>query len=123
MTVSADTLASLATAWLWPFFRIAALLSAAPLFGAAYVPPRVRLAIALGLALVLAPLVASPAVDPFSLAGGLLAAEQILVGVLLGFAIRLALLVFDLAGQVVGQTMGLGFASMVDPALGSRSRW
>ena len=120
MSLSADALTALLSAWLWPFFRIAALVSAAPVFGGAYVPPRVRLALAAALALVVAPLVAAPAVDPLSAAGGLLVAEQVLVGLLLGLGLRLALVVFDLAGQVIAQTMGLGFASMVDPASGTQ---
>jgi flagellar biosynthetic protein FliR len=120
MTVSAEVLAGLATAWLWPFFRIAALVAVAPLFGGASVPPRVRLSVALGLALVLAPLVPAPPVDPLSTAGVLLVAEQVVIGLALGLAIRLSLTVFDLAGQVIGQTMGLGFASMVDPATGTQ---
>jgi len=120
MTVSLDTLTSLLGAWLWPFFRVAALLTTAPLFGAAYVPVRVRLALALTLALVLAPLVPVPAVDPFSVAGLLLVVQQLLVGLMLGVAVRLVLVVFDLAGQVISQTMGLGFAAMVDPSTGAQ---
>ena len=120
MTVPLDTITALLGAWLWPFFRCAALLTAAPLFGAAYVPTRVRLALALTLALVLAPVVPAPAVDPFSLAGLLLVLQQVLVGLLLGIAVRLVLVVFDLAGQVISQTMGLGFAAMVDPSTGAQ---
>lgn len=120
MTLSAEVLTGLFTAWLWPFLRIAALLTAAPLFGAAYVPARVRVALAVALALVLAPLVPPVDVQPLSLAGGLLAAEQVLIGLVLGFGVRLALVVFDLAGQVISQTMGLGFASMVDPSTGTQ---
>jgi flagellar biosynthetic protein FliR len=118
--LTAAELSSLIGAWLWPFFRLAALLTAAPLIGGAYVPARVRLALAVALALVVAPLVPVPPVDPLSAGGALLAGQQVLIGLLLGFAARLVLAVFDLAGQLLSQTMGLGFASMVDPATGTQ---
>lgn len=120
MTVHADTIPLLIGAWFWPFVRIAALLTAAPLLGAGYVTPRVRLALAFALALVLTPLVDVPPVSPLSAAGVLLTVEQVVVGVLMGLAVRLMLVVFDLAGQLVSQTMGLGFAAMVDPATGAQ---
>ncbi len=120
MTFQADALPALVGAWLWPFLRVAALLTAAPILGAGYVTPRVRLALAFALALVLTPLVDAPAVSPLSAAGVLLTVEQVVVGVLMGLAVRLMLVVFDLAGQLVSQTMGLGFAAMVDPATGAQ---
>lgn len=120
MILPADTVSLLLATWLWPFLRVAALLTSAPLLGASYVNRRVRLALAFALGLVLTPLVEAPAVSPLSAGGLLLGVEQVVVGLLMGFAARLMLLVFDLAGQLVSQTMGLGFAAMVDPASGAQ---
>ena len=39
--------AAMATSWLWPFIRIGAMLAAAPLFSARYVPVRIRLGLPL----------------------------------------------------------------------------
>ncbi|MDY0007980.1 MAG: flagellar biosynthetic protein FliR, partial [Spongiibacteraceae bacterium] len=46
------------------------------------------------------------------------AAQEILVGVALATALQLLLHVFVMAGQMMAMQMGLGFASMVDPANG-----
>lgn len=59
-----------------------------------------------------------PAVSPLDLSGLLLIAEQILVGAVLGFSLQLFFQAFAVAGQIVAIQMGMGFASMVDPANG-----
>ena len=48
----------------------------------------------------------------------MLIAEQIVIGALLGFALQLFFHAFVVAGQIVAIQMGMGFASMVDPANG-----
>ena len=45
-------------------------------------------------------------------------AEQILIGVMLGFVLQLFFQVFIVSGQLLAMQMGLGFASMIDPANG-----
>jgi flagellar biosynthetic protein FliR len=59
-----------------------------------------------------------PAVSPLDLSGLMLIAEQILVGAVLGFSLQLFFQAFAVAGQIVAIQMGMGFASMVDPANG-----
>jgi flagellar biosynthesis protein FliR len=103
-------------AFLWPFFRIGALLAAAPLFSTQTVPVRARLIIAIALTFVIVPLLPrAPQVDPFSVPGVWILAQQILIGLCLGFALRLAFTALELAGEIAGQLMGLGFASLLDP--------
>ena len=72
------------------------------------------------LTLVLAPAVGSrlPAVELFSAEGALVTGQQVLIGLSIGFAMRLVVTVVEVAGQVVAQLMGLAFASMVDPQSG-----
>jgi len=80
---------------------------------------RVRLYLALAIALVLVPtLPPMPAVDSLSLRSLLLIAEQLVIGVMLGFVLQLFFHVFIVSGQLLAMQMGLGFASMVDPANG-----
>lgn len=106
-------------AWLWPFARISAFVAAVPVFGNRPVPRRVRIGLAVALALVIAPNVPPmPATDPLSLAGTLITAQQVLIGVALGFAIRLVFIVLEIAGQQIAQLSGLGFASLIDPQNG-----
>jgi flagellar biosynthetic protein FliR len=106
-------------AFLWPFLRIGAMLMSAAVFGTRALPMRLRLVLALGLTLVLAPLAGPvPAIDPVSGEGLANTAQQILIGVTIGFVLRMVFAAFELAGEMVGQLMGLGFASLVDPQNG-----
>ncbi|MCG7004807.1 flagellar type III secretion system protein FliR [Pseudomonas aeruginosa] len=102
-----------------PLFRVAALLMTMPVIGTQLVPVRVRLYLALGVCVVLVPnLPPMPQVDALSMKAMLLIGEQILVGALLGFSLQLLFHAFVIAGQIISMQMGLGFASMVDPANG-----
>ncbi len=106
-------------AWMWPFFRIGAMLIAVPIFGASYIPVRVRLGLALTLCMAIAPLVQTPPqISPFSPDGVLITVQQVLIGVTMGLALRMIFVVFELAGQIIAQHMALHFASMVDPNSG-----
>ena len=109
----------LASAWL-PFLRIGAAVMAAPLFGSSYVPVRVRLATALLMATLLVPVLPpAPAVNPLGLGAILMAANEIVIGLCIGFLIQLVFEAVVFAGQTVSMGMGLGFAMMVDPQRGT----
>lgn len=106
-------------AFLWPFFRVAAMLSAAAIFGTRALPMRARLMLALALTVVIAPMAGPvPVVDLLSGAGLFITAQQILIGVTIGFVLRMVFAALELAGEMIGQLMGLGFASLVDPQNG-----
>jgi flagellar biosynthetic protein FliR len=90
-----------------------------PVFGTTLIPRRVRLYFAVAITVCIAPsLPPMPAVSPLDLSGLMLIAEQILVGAVLGFSLQLFFQAFAVAGQIVAIQMGMGFASMVDPANG-----
>ena len=119
MHLSAIDITGMMAAWLWPFFRIAAFIGAAPIFSNRPVPKRIRVGIAVVLTVVIAPtLDALPPIDPLSLHGFLVAAEQVLIGVSFGFSLRLVFIVLEIAGQHIATLMGLGFAALVDPQNG-----
>lgn len=105
--------------YMWPLFRIGAFIGTAPIVGSAVVPIRIRLGLALLVTLVVAPLLpAAPAVDPLGLDALLITLQQLLIGVAMGLILRLAFNALELAGQTIGQLMGLGFAAMIDPNSG-----
>ncbi len=105
--------------YLWPLFRVMALVAMAPVFGAQSVPVRIRVGFSVALTLVIAPVLPPvPVVDPLSSAGLMIVIHQVLIGLAMGFALKLVFGAFVLAGQLIGQSMGLGFASMVDPLNG-----
>lgn len=110
-------------AWLgqafWPFVRIGACFMVAPAFGAVFVPPRTRLVLAGAVTLLVAPLVQAPAVPLLSPAGAVITAQQVLIGIALGFAMQLIFDAVSLGGQLLANSMGLSFAFNVDPMRGA----
>lgn len=114
-------LVGLVESWLWPFFRISGMVMTAPVIGTRSVPVRVRLIIAIVLTLIIAPVVEYPKIaDPLSFEGVLISSQQVLIGIAMGFSIRVVFIVLEMAGQLIGQLMGLLLASMVDPANGNQ---
>lgn len=106
--------------YLWPFIRIGACLMVAPVFGARFVPMRVRIVLAGAVTLLVAPLLpAPPAVPLLSLGSVLIAAQQLLVGVLVGFTAQFIFDAVTMGGQLLANSMGLSFAFNVDPMRGA----
>ena len=103
----------------WPFFRIGACFMAAPVFGAQFVPARVRLLLAGAVTIIVAPLVPPPQVEPFSIAGIIVTLQQVIIGLASGFALQLIFDAVAMGGQLLSNTMGLGFAFNVDPLRGA----
>jgi flagellar biosynthetic protein FliR len=107
---------------LWPLTRILGLIASAPLFGHASVPNQVKIILGVLLALVIAPTVpAIPAVDPMSYAGLLILVQELLVGLAMGFSMRLVFAAIEYAGELASSTMGFSFASFFDPGTQGRS--
>jgi flagellar biosynthetic protein FliR len=120
LTVTATQLNAWVAALLWPFMRIGAMLLAAPVFGARFVPVRVRIALALVLSLALAPLVGqgAGAIDPLSAQGLLVSVQQVLIGLVMGFTVQMVFASVLIGAQSIAMSMGLGFATAVDPQNG-----
>lgn len=98
--------------------RASAIFLVAPILGNATTPARVRVGLALLLAVIFTPfLMKQPlAVDvssPFPLAIAVL--QELTVGFLIGFLAQLLFVSMQLAGQVVGMQMGFGLANVFDP--------
>jgi flagellar biosynthetic protein FliR len=106
----------------WPFVRVGSCFMVAPAFGAAFVPRRIRLVIAGGVALIIAPLVPSPpGVAPFSTAGLVITVQQLVIGVALGFCMQIVFDAVTLGGQLLANSMGLSFAYNLDPLHGAQT--
>jgi flagellar biosynthetic protein FliR len=107
---------------LWPLTRILGLISVAPLFGNVSVPARAKISLGVMLALIIAPTVpALPAMDPMSLAGLLILLQQFVIGLAMGFAMRIVFAAVEMAGELSSMSMGLGFAVFYDPQTRGRS--
>jgi flagellar biosynthetic protein FliR len=104
------------TAFLFPLARIFGLLASAPIFNNAAQPQRIRLAFGLVITLALVPVLPPmPAIAPGSWTGMLTLAQQMLIGLMLGFTLRIAFAVIDVAGEIIGFQMSLSFAVFYDP--------
>jgi flagellar biosynthetic protein FliR len=115
LTTITDTLFSL----LWAALRIGGVVMIAPLLGAVFVPGRVRLLLTMVLAFAMLPLIGElPEVSPLSLAGVLAVAQELALGLAIGFILKLVVEAAVLAGQLVSSGMGLSFAMVVDPQAG-----
>src|SRR5690606_8101431 len=103
----------------WPWIRVTAMLLAAPVYSNTQVPLRVRVLLSIALTVAVAPAVGTvPAVDLLSLQALLIAAREVLIGVLIGLLLAMSLQAVTIAGESISMTMGLGFATMVDPQSG-----
>ena len=119
MTISSSDITLWLGAYLWPFFRIGAMLVVVPVFGNQMLPMRIRMALALALTFVVVPIVpATPGVDVFSAQAVLVIINQLLIGVVMGFVFSLVFAAFIYGGQLIAMQMGLGFASLIDPGNG-----
>ncbi len=119
MTITSAEISGWVGSYLWPFFRIGALVGVAPIFGAHTVPVRVRIGLALALTLLVVPLLPpAPAIDALTGVGALVAFHQVAIGAAMGFALLLLFGAFVLGGEIFAMQMGLGFASLLDPQRG-----
>jgi flagellar biosynthetic protein FliR len=99
------------------FARIGGMIMLLPGFGEPAVPPRIRLAFALAMAIGLGPALANAVPEPADSAMGmaLQIGAEALIGILLGAAARMLVSALATAGQIVGMEMGISFAQTADP--------
>ncbi|NCN71338.1 MAG: flagellar biosynthetic protein FliR [Rhodoferax sp.] len=114
------------TAWLspliWPFLRTLAVFTSAPIFSSRAFPVRARIALAFFVALAAQPSLEGQTLISINDPGAFGAVvQQVGIGLATGFAIRVVFAAVELAGEVVGFQMGLGFASFFDPSIGGQS--
>ena len=106
---------------LWPFLRISAMFSIAPLFGSRTIPIRMRVGAALVITLAIAPsLPAPPTLELLSAPWLAAIATELLIGITLGFMLQLVFASLQIAGELVATTMGLSMAQMTDPVNGAQ---
>jgi len=108
-------------AFIWPLMRISAMFISVPLFSIKAVPARVRLLLSVAITFVVMPLLPTfPALEMFSYEGMMVAIAQVMIGLSTGFIVQLVFSAVVFAGQGIALSMGLGFASMIDPQNGQQ---
>ena len=110
------------TPLLWPFLRVLALFSAMPVLGQKGVPARVRVALAFLIAFCAqASLPTMPVIPLDSAAAVLCVVQQLLIGLSLGFAVRMVFSGVELAGEIIGLQMGFNIAGFFNPMTGGEA--
>lgn len=103
-------------AFVWPLVRILGLIMVAPVFGHRSVPAQVKIGLGVFIALIVSPtLPPPPDVALGSWQGLFILVQQFLIGLAIGFTMRVIFASVELAGEIIGLQMGLGFASFFDP--------
>jgi flagellar biosynthetic protein FliR len=110
------------TPLLWPFVRVLALFAGLPVFSQRNVPLRVRIGLSLFIAVAAQPSLPVMPITPLDSLPMLLLllAQQLLIGLSMGFAVRVVFAALEYAGELIGLQMGLNFAGFFDPATGSQ---
>lgn len=113
-------------AWLspliWPFLRVLAVFTSAPIFSSRAFPVRARIGLALLIAIAAQPsLSGQPVISITGPEAFGAVAQQLGIGLAIGFTVRLVFSAVELAGEVVGFQMGLNFAAFFNPSLNTQS--
>ncbi|MDP2367629.1 flagellar biosynthetic protein FliR [Rhodoferax sp.] len=122
ISLSESQLMAWLTPILWPFLRVLAVFTAAPIFSSRVFPVRARIALAFLIAFAAQPtLQGQPLIglDGPQALGAVI--QQVGIGLAIGFTVRLILAAVELAGEVVGFQMGLNFAAFFDPAANAQT--
>lgn len=121
-SVTSDQLSAWMIAFLWPFVRMFALISTAPIFSEKSVPRTVKVGLSVLLAIAIAPTLGTlPSVSLVSAGGVWVLIQQILIGAAMGFSMKMVFAMVQAAGEYAGLQMGLSFASFFDPTSGGNT--
>lgn len=116
ISITSTQLDAWLAALIFPLTRILAMIASSPVLGNRQVPARVKIGLSVLLAIIVAPTIGPmPQVAVGSPQGLLIIVQQIIIGVAMGFTIRLIFNAVEMAGELAGLQMGLGFATFYDP--------
>jgi flagellar biosynthetic protein FliR len=121
LSIHLAQLSGLVLAYLLTFARTGAMLMLLPPISQAGVPSRVRLVLALGITIALAPGVAHlyPKDAPDSpIALGILIAQEVTAGLLVGAMASVIMSALSVAGMLISTQTGLSYAQLLNPTLG-----
>ncbi len=122
ISITEAQLAAWISPLLWPFLRVLAVFTSAPVFSSRAFPLRAKIGLAFFVALATqASLPEMPVIGLNDAQAPGVLVQQIGVGLAIGFAVRLVFSAVELAGEVVGFQMGLNFAAFFDPSMNTQS--
>lgn len=109
---------SLLSQYFWPSVRVLALFTTAPIISEKQISQRVKVALALLIAFLIAPTLPPVNVDIVSVTGLWIGLQQMVVGAAIGITLQLIFAAVRAAGEIIGLQMGLSFATFFDPSGG-----
>ncbi|WP_229007150.1 flagellar biosynthetic protein FliR [Methylophilus sp. Leaf408] len=115
LTIHASDLQQWIVQLLWPLTRVLGCIAVVPLFSHPSIPNRIKLGIGFVITLAIVPSVQVPVIEVMSWQGMLSLLAQVLIGISMGFVMRIMFTAVEMAGFMMGMSMGLGFASFFDP--------
>ncbi|MDY7548026.1 flagellar biosynthetic protein FliR [Glaciimonas sp. GNP009] len=122
LSVTSAQLTFWIAAFLWPFVRMLALISTAPIFGEAIVQRPLKVGLAALLAMAIGPTLGPMPNVPLVSAGGVwILMQQVIIGGAMGFCMKMVFAAVQSAGDYAGLQMGLSFASFFDPTSGGNT--
>ncbi len=109
-------------AFMVTFVRIGAAITIMPGIGDSYVPQKIRLYIALGISLMLMPLVGPflPSQMPDTAGLLVLLGSEFIIGIFIGTIARIFMLALDTAGMIISMQSGLGNAQVFNPSMATQ---
>lgn len=122
VTISSELINTWIISLLWPLTRLLGLMATAPILSDRSIPKRIKLGFGLVFTFIIMPTLPEiPKFEIFSLQGLLILVQQMIIGLAMGFCVRLVFSAIGVAGQLIGMSMGLGFATFFDPQTQSQS--
>ena len=101
--------------------RIGGIVAAFPMLGGRTVPAQIKIALVVMLGVALSPLIRLPPMsrDAIEMTAGL--ASELLIGLVIGLAVRLVFGALEVAGDLLGTQMGFGAVQLLDPMTAQHS--
>ncbi len=96
-------------------FRVAGILAALPVLGSRAIPMQIKVGLVIMLGLVLTPFIPPMAVPQHVLLLGAGIANEFMIGLVIGLAVRLFFAALELAGELMGNQVGFSVAHLIDP--------
>lgn len=118
MTITIPPISGIVLVYLLVFARVGSMVMLMPVVGSSTIPSQIRLAFALALTMVMAPVVASsyPNNIPSSpLILAILITQEIIIGLVIGTMSRIIMGVLSIGGFLIANQIGLAMAQTFDP--------
>ena len=106
----------------WVFIRVGILFFLLPIFGARGVPSLWKIGLSMVMAIILTPVVPVPQLFPTNIYEIVISIiGEVIMGLLLGFIVRMFFTVVQMAGHFMSFQMGFAMARAIDPQTGAQS--